>query len=280
MIFLKILGWVLLGILAFVILALSIKIRVNIEYSHTGTSVFASYLFLRFRLLPLEKKEDTEKSPVADSEKTESAETEENSLNEESPEEDAQNKSSDEETAEMPSENNSDKKPAKTKSSSLDALKTLYEAEGFDGCINLIKRLFAYLGTFGGKLLKGVVVDNFELDMLCTKADAAETAMFYGEICSLVYPMLSAIANRCRVKSMKVDIYPDYVARFNDASFIVDLHFRLIRIIGLAVVLAFKMLFGVIGSAVVKILLTNVRKKSSADENKKNTEEKRVETNE
>ena len=65
MIVLKIIGWVLLGILALILLALCVKVRFDLEYSSENTSVVMRWLFVRFKLYPAKKKEKpkTEEGP-------------------------------------------------------------------------------------------------------------------------------------------------------------------------------------------------------------------------
>ena len=52
MIVLKIIGWVLLGILALILLVLCIRIRIAAEYSDDNTNVRLEWLFLKLPLYP------------------------------------------------------------------------------------------------------------------------------------------------------------------------------------------------------------------------------------
>mgnify|MGYP002627283466 CR=1 FL=1 len=56
MIVLKIIGWVLLGILTLILLALCVKVRFEIEYSNENTSALLKWLFLKIKLYPTKKK--------------------------------------------------------------------------------------------------------------------------------------------------------------------------------------------------------------------------------
>ena len=215
MIVLKIIGWVLLGILALILFALAVRVRFDIEYSDENTGVVLRWLFLKFRLYPMEKKP---KKPAAEKE--------------EAPAEEAP-------AEEKPAE----EKPAAKKDN---ILVTFYNAEGFDGVLTLIKRLCSYLKTFVGNLLYGFVVDEFYLEMGCTKADAAATAVYYGEVCAAVFPMLASLASRCRLKKYDINIYPDYIARFSRASFVLRFHFVPLYLIHITLVFGVKTLFGVL----------------------------------
>lgn len=216
MIVLKIIGWVLLGLLALILLALAVRVRFDIEYSDENTGVVLRWLFLKFRLYPMEKKP---KKPKKKEEKPEEEET---------PAEEEEKK---------------EEKPAKKKDN---ILVSFYKAEGFDGVLSLIKKACSYLKTFFGNLLYGFVVDEFYLEMGCTKADAAATAIYYGEVCATVFPMLAALAARCRLKKYDINIYPDFIARFSSASFVLRFHFVPLYLIHITLVFGVKMLFGVL----------------------------------
>ena len=54
---LKIIGWILLAILALIIFALCVKVRFRIEYSSENTSALLKWLFLKIKLYPRKPKE-------------------------------------------------------------------------------------------------------------------------------------------------------------------------------------------------------------------------------
>ena len=61
MLVLKIIGFVLLGIVALIVLLLSVRVRIFAEYSEIDTKVMLQWLFIKIPLFPSEKKEKTEK---------------------------------------------------------------------------------------------------------------------------------------------------------------------------------------------------------------------------
>ena len=241
MIVLKIIGWVLLSLLALIVLALSVRVHVMAEYSRENTSLAVRWLFLKIPLYPTKKKPGgkpkKEKKPNPEYEH--SPETPESTPKEEG---------------------------GKKKENLLTAF---YNAEGFEGVLTLLKKTCSYLKTFFGNLLYGVVVDEFYLDLRCTRSDAADTAVFYGEVCAAVFPLLGALAARLRLKKYDVNIYPDYIARFSDASFILRFHIVPIYFIGVTLAVALKMGFGVL----LKILLPKKTKHKAQAVEIINTEE-------
>lgn len=245
MIVLKIIGWVLLGILALIVLALCVKVRFRIEYSSENTSVLLKWLFLKIRLYPTngkgkKKKEKTPEPPKEDNTKPENTE---------------------EADTQKPKEKN-------------DLLQTLYNAEGIDGLISILQSVLGYTKTFFGNMIHGFVIDELYLDVRCTRSDAAETAIYYGEVCAVLFPLLGALAAKCRMKKYDFNIYPDYIARFSEASFVTAFHFTPIYLMGITLGYVFKLLFGVLIKLVVKI---SGAKKTEGNRNKKIKSEEKSE---
>ena len=230
---LKIIGWVLLGIIALVVLGLAVRVHFYIEYSAENTSVVLRWLFIKIRLYPMAKKAKAPKKKEPEKPKEEAPPKEEEKK-EEAPQ------------------------PAKKKENFL---VSFYNAEGLEGVLTILKNACSYLKTFFGRAIYGVVVDEFYLEMCCVKADAAATAIYYGEVCAAVFPMLASLASRCRLKKYNVNIYPDYIARYSDASFALSFHVTPLYYTCIVLALGVKMAIGVL----LKLLLPK-KKKTAAQE--------------
>lgn len=223
LIVLKIIGWILLGLLTVIILALCVKVVISAEYSDEKTEVFAKWLFLKIPLYPAEKKPKKEKEKPPEEKKEE---------------------------------------PEKPKEKSdVNLLKLLYESEGTDGLIEIVKRIFSYLGTFFGGLLRAFIVEELQLEVCCAKNDAAKTAIYYGEVCSVLFPMLGGLASGCTLKRYNVNVYPDFLARYGDASFYLRMHVVPIRLVGITLALVFKLIFKALLGPFVRM---NGKKKKSS----------------
>ncbi len=255
MLVLKIIGFVLLGIVALIVLLLSVRVRIFAEYSEIDTKVMLQWLFIKIPLFPSEKKEKTEKKDKAKTQTEEAPVAEEEApVEENSVDENAENSAEQNETSEKP----------KQKST---LLSDIYESHGIDGLTLVIKRIFGYIGTYVGNLMNSLVIDELYIDVKCTKNDAAETAIYYGEVCSALFPMLGALVTKYKVRKYDINVYPDFLARHSSASFAVRMHLYPIYLICITVGLVFKLLFKVIIGFVVKLIKYTKNKNVNPTEN-------------
>ena len=75
------------------------------------------------------------------------------------------------------------------------------------------------------RLLGAVTVDRMDLQILLASGDPAETAQLYGQVCSLLYPILEWLAQRVRFRKRHVRVEPNFLLEESDAY--VDIRFRL-----------------------------------------------------
>lgn len=238
-------------IIAVVTAALCVKAVVSAEYSDEKTEVFLKWLFLKIPLYPSKKKKaSAESAGNADEQPpdTENAEAAENAEATENSSENASSVSGESSSAEQTS--------PKKKKRDVSLLKLLYETEGIDGLIEILKRVFSYLGTFFGGLFRACIVEKFDLDIRCAKKDAAKTAIYYGEVSSVLFPMLGALASACTLKNYNINVYPDYLARYGEASFRIRFHVVPIRLLGIALALVIKLVFKVLLGPLIRISKT------------------------
>lgn len=269
MIVLKIIGWIILAIIALIVFVLCIKVRIFAEYSEIDTRVRIQWLFLKIPLFPSEKKNDGKKKKKDKNEKTKTDNIPENAtaddLTDTSSEEPATELPADETISEETpcSQASADTEGAPAPKQKNNLLKTLYDAHGIDGLLLIVQRTFSYIGTFFGDLAKSLVIDELYLDVRCTKKDAASTAIYYGEVCSALFPMLGAMVSKYKVKKYDINVYPDYLARQSSASFAVSMHLYPIYLIGITLLFGCRMLFKVLLQLIVKIFLP--KKKENAE---------------
>ena len=261
MIVLKIIGFVLLGILALVIIALSIKVRVFIEYSEVDTNVKLQWLFLKIPVYPSDKDSSAKKTKKNKKEKN-AADNTETAVTEavDTASADVNSEASEADAAEVSAETSETATSAATPKQKNNLLKTLYDAHGIDGLMLLVHRVFSYIGTFLGDLMHALVIDELYVDVMCTRNDAASTAIYYGEVCTGLFPMLGALVTNYKVRKYDINVYPDFLAKTSSASFAVSLHLYPIYVVGITLALVFKMLFKVILRLIVKCFLPSKQK--------------------
>lgn len=242
---LKIIGCILLSIVAVVILALFVKVRITADYAQQA-SVVVQWLFLKFPVFPMKKKEKkaTEKEeeipqPAA-LPTPEAAAPSEPAPTEAVGEEPSTPAQPTQDTAEQ-----TDSQPQQKKESGKpNILQIFYDSNGgVEGIILLVKELFSYIGSFFGGLLHAFVVDELMIDMTVTKSDAAQTAIYYGQLCSTLYPMLGALVTKYRIRQYDVSISPDYIAKKNTAEMHISFWFRPATLIGCVLLLVGRLVF-------------------------------------
>lgn len=225
--------YILLGIIAFFVLLLSIRVQIKTEFIE-GFVLKIKWLFLSFTVYPLKKPiELKEKQPKPAEEK---------------PKEEPK-----------PEENINKKKD--------NPFKRFYDNQGFDGVMQLINDGADALGGFGKSLKKHFVIDDLYLWAVISKNhDAAATAIEYGEICQKLYPIFGFICSDFKVKRYDISVEPDFIGSFSSAQFVFNFSFRPIFLINASVVMGVKLLFKV----VFKVLFQKDKKKSNENINETN----------
>ena len=83
------------------------------------------------------------------------------------------------------------------------------------GTLEKVKSIFGVLGTLlsaSVRLISGARVRNLNLTLGITGKDAADAAITYGQVCSVVYPVLGFADSKMKLINPKVNIYCDYNA--------------------------------------------------------------------
>lgn len=202
--------YIILGIIAFFVLLLSIKVRVDAEYID-DFRVRLRWLFLSFDLYPMKpKKEKPEKEKPKEEEKQ--------------PEETPAPK---------------EKKP--------NPFKTFYENQGFQGVMQLVHDTADAVGSLMKSVKKHLIIDELFLWVVIShNHDAAQTAIEYGKACQDVYPAMGFICSNLKVKKYDVEIEPDFIGTFSSAQFAFAISIRPIFLTNAAVVMVFRLLFKVV----------------------------------
>lgn len=145
----------------------------------------------------------------------------------------------------------SGQKSEKKKSDTKSSLAQLTELRGIDGTLKLLW-LVAKLATGASyKSLRSVGIDRFDFNMRIGGEDAADAAITYGKICSVIFPALSLLFQRVHRARQNVVIVPDFER--DDISLTLDAKFHIFPIVILAHLAAAgaKMLFHVIKDTII-----------------------------
>lgn len=111
----------------------------------------------------------------------------------------------------------------------------------YDKIITLVNMLKSILSKFK-KLLKHTVVKSFKFNITVAGEDAADTAIKYGKVCSLVYPIATLFGECVNFKPEDISVYSDFSGadtNFN-LEFLVKL--RVIYLLGFVVSSVFNIL--------------------------------------
>ncbi len=76
-----------------------------------------------------------------------------------------------------------------------------------------------------GRILRSVKVKQMDLQMLIASEDPADTAQQYGQVCSLLYPALAGIEHLVRIRRRNLRVEPNFLLERSNVCF--DLRLRI-----------------------------------------------------
>ncbi|MBE6733007.1 MAG: DUF2953 domain-containing protein [Ruminococcaceae bacterium] len=114
-------------------------------------------------------------------------------------------------STEQPKKENTDKKQTEKSSDKKEnTVKKIYQQKGLkytiDIFVNLLKTVVRKFKWF----VKKLKIRNFLMSLSVVGSDAANTAITYGAVCSLIYPAITFIDTNLNFKAKKIDIYADF----------------------------------------------------------------------
>lgn len=205
--------YIILGIIAFFVLILSIKIQVDTEYIDEFTAV-AKWLFIKIPLYPRPPKKDKPKKDKKEKEK-------------------------------KPKEN--DEKKTEEKPKKPNPLKTFYENQGYDGVMKLLSDFVSAAEKFGASFKRHFVFQKLYLWVnISRNQDAAATAVEYGRACEKIFPMYGFICSNFPVREYDCQVEPDFLGSIDKAKFAVSFSLRPIFLINAGIAFAVRVLLKVV----------------------------------
>lgn len=204
---------IILGIIAFFIVLLSIKVVVTVHYED-DVELSVGWLFLKFKILPSEKKE---KKPEKKKKPKEEKPKEENEII---------------------------KEPKKKKQDNM--FVRFYRNKGVEGVIQLLKDAAKAVGGMFKRIGRAFLFEELFVSLTVGKGDSAETAIKYGETCSAVFPAMGLIVSTMHVKKYSIEVNPDFIYGSNNAKLHTRISVRPIKLINAVIIVAFELLFKVV----------------------------------
>lgn len=169
--------YITLGVVLFISLLLTfvfcIKLRFSAVYSENLT-LELKVLFLKFTLVPFEKKEKKKKK------------------------------------RKRKSKAKAEKKPKKEKEKKQSLFKKYTDKNGVDGLVSIISELSSLVGTTLKGLFEHIVIETFDVDIIIRGEDAADTAIKYGKICGVFYSAVAVLLNTAQCDDYNLNLTPDF----------------------------------------------------------------------
>ncbi len=232
MIVLKIIGWIILILLAIqllllvvISLLLTVKVTLGFDFGESGTRVRFKWGFFSLKVYP----------EMFTPEKIELYKSKFSFIFEKIKKRKAKKA---EKAQEEPEEEKKD----------IDEIWAKIKAFDFEGAYAKLKELFSKLGGFEGtieilqyfasktkvmvsKVLKHIIIKELFVDFTVAGDDAADTAINYGKTCAAVFPALGTICTNMKVREYDVDINPDFLAKKSTGDLHTVVAFRPIFIV-------------------------------------------------
>lgn len=210
--------YIILGIIAFFVILLSIKIAVTVHYED-DIALSVKWLFLNIKILPAKAKDDHKKKPKKEKKKKEK---------EEKPKE----------------ESEIVKEPKKKKGDNM--FVRFYKNRGVSGVLQLLKDAVKALGGMFGRIFRAFKIEQLYIAMTVGSGEAADTAIQYSKTCAAAFPAMGLLVNKLKIKKYSIDISPDFIYGKNEAKLHTKISFRPIKLINAVFVLVFELLFKVV----------------------------------
>ena len=208
------------GIFAFLLLTISIPVRVTIGYDRQF-HLSVRYLFISHTFFPTDPNKKKKEKPKK-----------EKKPKEEKPEEE------------------------KPKEKKLNPVVEMVKANGYDGIVSVIENLGRVLKKYAVNLMKSIVFEEIDVNIAVGTGDAASTAIKYGQTCQQVFPVMGYICSNYLVKKYDVNVEPDFLANKTQGEFFCDMKVNVRKISNSTIGMLMRLVFGV----VVKFVLGGLKK--------------------
>ena len=128
----------------------------------------------------------------------------------------------------------SPKKKKKKSAVKKSGWQNLVEKYGVFGAVKEIVSALSVLPKSVVRLTKGARVRKMDVEIAVTGEDAADAAITYGRVCSVVYPFLGRVSGHVKLVRPKLNLYCDYEGTSSKIKAKANLYVSLYRVVGTA----------------------------------------------
>lgn len=130
-----------------------------------------------------------------------------------------------------PKPKHSEKRKRKKQEGRTPSIGDMFKEDGVGVTLAYIKEIADLSIITLKKALRILVADRLTLDLTIATGDPAQTAIYYGTACAVVYPALAAIETAVTVRRRDIRVTADFEAEKGRASFELRLHASVLRIL-------------------------------------------------
>ncbi|CAB1248412.1 conserved membrane protein of unknown function [Ruminococcaceae bacterium BL-6] len=106
-------------------------------------------------------------------------------------------------------------------------MKGIIKEKGLPGFLNFLRELAEIAAGAAKKLFSHLVICDISVRAVVASGDAAETALVYGSICSVVYPAFGVLVSNTKCKRYNISLTPDFDRKELSVDFFVQARIRL-----------------------------------------------------
>jgi hypothetical protein len=110
-------------------------------------------------------------------------------------------------------------------------IKDIIEQKGLSGFLNIIKDFASIATETAKKLFSHMIINNISTDIAVADEDAAQTAILYGYVCTLVYTSIGLLVNNMKCRNYHINIVPDFQSKESRIRFEAKAHIQLLFLV-------------------------------------------------
>lgn len=122
--------------------------------------------------------------------------------------------------------------------SSIESIRETFKTDNLSEFIDMIKEISKIAMGIFKRLFSHIIIDNIYMDIVVVGADAADTAINYGQACASIFPATNIVTNITNCKKKSISITPGFDEESSKIELLIKFHIKPIFVIFTAVVTA------------------------------------------